>query len=352
MSVHQKKNGTWYVQYRIPGQKSPECEYFGVGPEAEAKAIARDEAIKEQKAKGKLVVRSRTPGAMYLDELAQAYLIERKLSGRSEQWLGEMETLFNEKILPELSFTPVDALTYPDIIRMAAKAWPSVKLATRQRYLGYLKAAFNYGRKHDLTTKNPLDKWEKQKEPRIEFNLTVQDLIKLYRCSAPHLAWAIKVEWHIGTRPGPSELFSIRWPHVDNENSLIRVYGTKTDGSFRVVPVDAGFNQELMKRRETALGEYVVHYKGRPIKKLQTAFEGAQKRAKLDYHVRLYDIRHLFATTMLNGGADHQAVSRLLGHSAVSTTHKWYYHFMPGEMHRAIATRPAIAWDIQDIQDK
>lgn len=349
MSVHQKKNGTWYVQYRVPGRKSPECEYCGVGPKGEAQARARDETIKAQKAKGKLI--AKVPGKMYLDALAQAYLTERNLSGRSGQWLKEVKTLFNEKILPELCFAPVDELTYPDIIRMAAKAWPNVKLATRQRYLGYLKAAFNYGRKHDLTTKNPLDKWEKQKEPRIEFNLTVRDLITLHRCAAPHLAWAIKVEWHIGTRPGPSELFAIRWRHVDFENGLIRVYGTKTDGSFRVVPVLPDFLGELEKKRKSAEGDYVVNYKGRQIKKLQTAFEGAQKRAMLGYHVRMYDIRHLFATTMLNGGADHQAVSRLLGHSAVTTTHKWYYHFMPGEMHRAIATRPPVAWDIQDIQD-
>lgn len=340
MSVHCKKNGTWYVQYRAKGEKNPKREYTGVGPEGETAARVLDQEIKARKERGEPVVSSRQPGKIYLDQLAQAYLSERKISGKSAQWLGEMEKLFNEKILPELCFCPVDDLTYPDIIAMAAKAWPEVKLATRQRYLGYLKAAFNFGRVHELTTKNPLIRWQRQPEPRIEFNLTVADLQKLYACAAPHLAWALKVEWHIGTRPGSSELFAIRWRHVDFENALIRVYGTKTDGSYRVVPVLPGFLSELGEKRQTAPGDYVVAYKGRQIKKLQTAFEGAQERAKLGYHVRMYDIRHLFATTMLNGGADHAAVSRLLGHSAVTTTHKWYYHVMPGETARAIALKP------------
>lgn len=340
MSVHCKQNGTWYVQYRARGEKNPKREYTGVGPEGEAAALALDREIKAQKERGEPVVSSRQPGKIYLDQLAQAYLSERKISGKSAQWLREMEKLFNEKILPDLCFCPVDDLTYPDVITMAAKAWPDVKLATRQRYLGYLKAAFNFGCVHELTNKNPLMRWQRQPEPRIEFNLTVPDLQRLYACSAPHLAWAIKVEWHIGTRPGPSELFAIRWRHVDFENALIRVYGTKTDGSYRVVPVLPEFLSELAKKRQTALSDYVVAYKDQPIKKLQTAFEGAQKRARLGYHVRMYDIRHLFATTMLNGGADHAAVSRLLGHSAVTTTHKWYYHVMPGETARAIALKP------------
>lgn len=101
-------------------------------------------------------------------------------------------------------------------------------------------------------------------------------------------------------------------------------------------PFEAALKEKLKK----AQGEFVVDYKGRQVKKLQTAFEGAQRRANLGYHVRMYDIRHLFATTMLNGGADHAAVAKLLGHSAVSTTHKWYYHVLPGETRRALAVKP------------
>ena len=342
MSFHCTKNGTWYVQYRVPGDKYPRREYTGVGPEGEKAAKALDRKVKEEKAKGVAAERVRRSDLVYLDQLAQAYLIERKLSGKSTQWLEEVETLFNDKILPRLCFCPVDELTYPDIIAMATEAWPKVKLATRQRYLGYLKAAFNYGRKHEMTMRNPLDKWSKQKEPRLEFNLTVPDLQKLYHCAAPHLAWAIKVEWHLGTRPGVSELFSLLWRHVDFESKVIKIHGTKTDGSFRVVPLLPGFLAELQEKQKNSQSAFIVEYKGRQVKKLQTAFEGAQKRAKLGYHVRMYDIRHLFATTMLNGGADHAAVSRLLGHSAISTTHKWYYHVMPGETHRALAVKPEL----------
>lgn len=115
------------------------------------------------------------------------------------------------------------------------------------------------------------------------------------------------------------------------------------------MPVLPEFLAELAQRREESQCDYIIEYKGQPVKRLQSAFDGAKRRANLGYPVRLYDIRHLFATVMLTGGADDAAVSRLLGHSAVSTTHRYYYHVMPGETRRAVALRPSLAWDIHGI---
>lgn len=335
MSVHQKANGTWFIRYRVPGEKNARSEYIGVGPEAEKRARERDYEIKTIKETGK-----RPSDRFYLDQLAQAYLTDRKLAGKSPAWLKEMESLFNVRFLPELCHLPVDDLSYSDVMAMADKHLSACKLATRQRYLGYLYACLNYGTRHKLTSNNPLATWEKQPEPRQELLLTVEDLQKLYRRCAPHLQWAIAVEWEVGARPGPTELYAIKWMHVDFERCLIRIPGTKTVLSNRLIPITPAFRDELKKRRETALSEYVIEYKGRGVKSTRKAFEGAQSRAKLPYHVRMYDIRHLFVTLLLDGGAGLAAVSRIIGHSRIATTQEWYYHLLPGAMKEAIAFKP------------
>lgn len=335
MSVHRKANGTWFIRYRVPGEKHARSEYIGVGPDAEKRARARDHEVKELKASGR-----RPSDKLYLDQLAQAYLSDRKLAGRSAAWLKEMETLFNIRFLPELCHLPVDELTYSDVMVMADRHLSACKLATRQRYLGYLYACFNYGTRHKLTTGNPLDTWEKQPEPRKELLLTVEGLQKLYRHCSPHLQWAIAVEWEVGARPGPTELYAIQWMHVDFERCLIRIPGTKTVLSNRLIPITPVFRDELKKRRESALSEYVIEYKGRGVRSTRKAFEGAQRRAKLPYHVRMYDIRHLFVTLLLDGGAGLAAVSRIIGHSRIATTQEWYYHLLPGAMKEAIAFKP------------
>lgn len=336
MSVHQKANGTWYVRYRVPGEKNARNEYIGVGDAAAQRARERDREIKAQKASGK-----RPSERMYLDQLAQAYLRDRKLAGKSSTWLAEMESLFNKRFLPELCHVPVDDLTYSEVMSMADKHLSKVSLATRQRYLGYLYACFNYGGKHQLTTGNPLSTWTKQPEPRKALLLTLEDLEKLYQHAASHLQWAIAVEWEVGARPGPSELYAIKWMHVDFERSLIRIPGTKTVLANRLIPITSAFSHELQKKRETAQSDYVIEYRGHGVKTMRRAFTRAQERANLPYHVRMYDIRHLFVTLLLDGGAGLAAVSRMIGHSRIATTQEWYYHLLPGAMREAIAFKPA-----------
>ena len=51
----------------------------------------------------------------------------------------------------------------------------------------------------------------------------------------------------------------------------------------------------------------------------------------------MYDIRHLFASVMLAGGADLAAVSILMGHSSTQMTANVYYELLEGEKKRAIS---------------
>lgn len=339
MSVHQKKNGTWFVQYRIPGERIPRREYFS-GADGERKARIRDAEIKLIKARGQQPL---DRGKVYLDTMAQAYIQERKMRGASNKWLYGFALLLNNYILPALTSKPVDAITYGDVLDFAERAWGKRTLATRQRYLGYLKALFRFGVEHGHSTNNPLAKWRKTKERRRDLRLTLEDLGKLLAHAPPHLAWAIEVEWELGTRPGPSELFSLRWDDVDWEACRVHVRGTKTHESNRLIPITPEFRDRLAAVRKTSECENIISYKGRPVKRMRKAVLGAAARAGLGYSVRLYDIRHLVASSMLAGGADLAAVSKILGHSNITTTQQHYYHLLQGEMARAIRSRPSIA---------
>jgi len=87
---------------------------------------------------------------------------------------------------------------------------------------------------------------------------------------------------------------------------------------------------------------YIIEFQGRPVKCLRSSFKAALKKAGITYPVRLYDIRHLFASVMLSKGADLAAVSGLMGHSSIQQTANTYYELMAGEKKRAIATLPSL----------
>lgn len=340
MSVHQTKKGIWFCQYRIQGQKSPKKEYFGRGDEAKRRAAIRDAEINLYRAKGQSL---RDPSHVYPDRLAQLYLDDCRMRDASEAFRKDFSSLLNKKILPLIAHIPVNHLTYSDIIDTVHQCWPNRSPNTRQRYLGYLRTMFRFGVVHEITESNPLSKWKKTKERRREMRLTVEDLGQILKHSPPHLAWIIEVEWELGARPGPTELFALQWRDVDWFNRAIHVRGTKTEEASRVIPLTDKFLARLREKREGAQTDFIIEFNGKPIKNnvlksLRTACESA----KIPYPVRLYDIRHLFASTMLAGGADLAAVSRLLGHADITTTQKHYYHLLKGEMARATALRPIL----------
>lgn len=67
------------------------------------------------------------------------------------------------------------------------------------------------------------------------------------------------------------------------------------------------------------------------------------EKAGLTYPMVMYDIRHLFATTLLREGGDVAAVSKLMGHASVKMTVDQYYHLLGDEKRRTIAKLPSLS---------
>ncbi|HYB04077.1 MAG TPA: tyrosine-type recombinase/integrase, partial [Nitrososphaerales archaeon] len=312
MSVHIKPDGRWFVAYRDENRKW-RCKYFGRGDDAEKEARAYDKELEADRIRGN---RPKAPSAqLYFDELCQKYVDDRRVNGASVRYIHDILNLLNNHIGPRFKDRTVESITYNEIIEVINELWPNPdhnpsRHATRQRYLTYLKAIFRFGLEHDLTTNNPLRKWKKSKEKKRRFYFTVEDLEKIIANAEPHLNWALEVEWNIGTRPGPSELFALKWADIDFENRRVNVYGSKTK-EYRSIPILEEFLEKLRAKKQDAKTEYIIEYRGRPIKKLRRSFQTACKNAEINYPVRMYDVRHLFASTMLKGGADLAAVSKL-----------------------------------------
>jgi len=71
------------------------------------------------------------------------------------------------------------------------------------------------------------------------------------------------------------------------------------------------------------------------------AFQASLKRAGLPRQ-RFHNLRHACATLLLEQGEDLGVVSKLLGHSTVSTTLDVYAHLTPAMGERAAARMDAI----------
>jgi len=337
MSIHLHHKGKSLI-VRWRDEHNNQCSrVFPNNPVGEAKAIALDAEVKKRKKLGQSCVLQRE--GLYFDDLVRQFIAEKRLSGASKKWLYEVQNLSN-KLLQDLCVAPVDNLTYQHVVE-AMQPYLACKVATRNRYQAYLKAIFNFGVEKNLTKSSPMTGWKKSTEEGLQLQLTAEDLALILEKAADHLKWALEVEYYLGTRPGSSELFALKFSDLRMDDTGIFVYGRKTK-SWRHVPLPEYFLEKLRARAEKHTSGYVVEYHGKPVNSLRTAWATAKRKAGITYRCRLYDIRHLYATTLLRKGGDLKAVSALLGHSTVVTTQKSYYHLMAGEKARAASLLPRL----------
>ena len=142
MSVHQLKDGRWFCAIpagTIPGQDKQKKEYFGRGPEGEAKARARHREL------GIGVPVARHITSVSFGELAEKYL-ESKDSTATRSTLNSLLYKVNHILIPLLGDLMAHEVTHAALDKfMAARSAQGVKNRTIRDDLAYIKAILNFG---------------------------------------------------------------------------------------------------------------------------------------------------------------------------------------------------------------
>ena len=320
MKPKKRPDGTWQINYR-DGEKS-RSRYFPAGSEGRrlASQFAAEVALKKSK-KETLPLAPRE--GIYLDELTQMWTDEKKVQGRKVRWLAEWAAAFNKHFLEPLCTKPAHKITQSDVMAVIAANYAQCKQATRNRYIGYLKATFTYGVDHGHLEANPLAKWKHGKEGRRTSRLTLDDLKAIYAHAPDYLAWAIEVAWHIPARPG-LDLFSLRYDaHVRYERGGVEINHSKV-GRRAFALCDKDFMQELLLHESMSKSGYLIEFKGRQVKRIEGGLCLAAKRAGLPYTLCMYDIRHLWITTMMDKGIEPSVIAYLAGTSVEMILDNYY----------------------------
>ncbi|TVM31603.1 tyrosine-type recombinase/integrase [Oceanidesulfovibrio marinus] len=347
MSVHQtKKTKKWYVKWWVPDEKKYYSKWFGAGPKngpEHRNAMAFDLEIKAKKALNKELPRKPpVVEEIYLEGLAKAYANHQRASGKSSRWLKEWLGMLDRHILPLVGHSPVNALTYQDMMRVVDYYTDrGCSPHTINRYLSYLKAMFRFGIRHGITTGNPLEHWRKRKEPPKQCLLNLEDLRRIQAHSPPHLAWGIEVAFNLVVRVGASELMALTWDRVDWSKRGVWVFMSKTNRE-KFVPCTDQFLAKLKSRKETANSRFIVEYKNQPFLRFRGSWKNAVRKAGIQYHTTPYDIRHLAITELLARGVDPGAVADIAGHSSAFFTITRYHHVREGAKRSAIEALPAL----------
>lgn len=324
MSVRKTNAGYWVVDFRDENGRRRSSS-FGKKPEGKKRATQFDLEIKLKKSRGESLHLTR-PSGIYLDQLCQIWINEKKVQGRKTEWLKDWASIFNSKFAPALTDKPCDLLTQADIIQVISDNYSESTQSTRNRYTGYLRSIFQYGLDQGHIKRNPLRYWKKGKEKGRKSMLTLDDLRHIQEKAPDHLAWAIDVAWHIPARPGPADLFSLRFDmNVNFYQGTVKIYHSKVN-KWATIKCSEKFMRKLFIAKQLNESGYIIEYKGRPVTHVKKSLARAAgpKGAQLSYSVCMYDIRHLWITTMVNKGVEPSTIAYLAGTSTRMIINNYY----------------------------
>ena len=151
----------------------------------------------------------------------------------------------------------------------------------------------------------------------------------------------------LGVRIGPTELFRLKWQDVDFERRTIRVWSAAKNKNmpYRDVPIGENLFEEMkvwVCSDAEAGYEFIVHFKGKQIDIIKSAWRDTKKAAGITRRMRPYDLRHAFATYALDNDAEWKSVAEIMGHSNPTMILTHYQHTSESSRRAAIESFPDI----------
>jgi integrase len=145
-----------------------------------------------------------------------------------------------------------------------------------------------------------------------------------------HLSPMVLLSMNTGMRRG--ELRKICWSDVDFEKAMLTIRGGYAkSGQTRYLPQNTEALDVLRRWRAQSVGTDVVF----PILRADKSWKAVLKAAKIE-RFRWHDLRHHFASRLVQRGVDLNTVRELLGHADISMTLR-YSHLAPEQKAEAVA---------------
>lgn len=326
LEVRKSGNKTFY--YRYTKDSKTVLHKLGnadttTADEARRLALKMKKAIATDTLESMFVKKSRVPTLQEFYD--QHYIPHVKL--HSSTW-DKNQSTFTIHILPALGKYHMDEITIPQVSRVHREMILKKKLAngTANKVLTFLRHAYNLAMDLKITgiSENPAAKvkhFEEQHKERYLSKHEAKRLMKAVNESKNiHLKFIVRFLLLTGARR--SEVLRAEWSHIDYIRGIWTIPITKNK-RIRKIPMSPELHEliaEIPKMHNKWLfpaQNFDGHYKD-----VNRAWYKARDRAGLQ-DLRMHDLRHSFASQLVNSGQSLYVVQKLLGHSDLKMTQRY-----------------------------
>lgn len=337
LEVRQSGGRTWYLRCVDERGKARQLRIGDATMISLSQARARAVELRSQLALGHdpLVEKAGLRKMPTFSEFAlQRYL--PYVQGYKRSWRLD-ESLLHNHLLPRFGSKYLDQVGREDIIALhqgyrARGAAPASanRLLILARYIFNLALRWEVPGLHKNPTQGVPLLEENNKRERYLSREETQRLYRAVQCSeSPMLRFIVPMLILTGARK--REVLDARWSDFDTTLRCWRIALSKS-GRARYVPLSEGVLTLLDQVREAREGWSLAHRDslwvfanpktGKPYSSIYHTWDNARKRAELP-GLRVHDLRHSFASYLVNAGRSLYEVQRILGHAQIRTTQRY-----------------------------
>jgi len=326
LEVRSTGKATYYQRYR---DKYARMKQSRIGP---ADAISLEEARHKARQIRTATVMGFDPNAEVLkyremptfkEYVDARYLPHVKVYKRS--WQLDEKMIANH-LLPVWGQAKLSEIAREDIQQFLSDLLAAgYKPGSANRLMALVKYIFSMAEKWEVIDKSPARGISKvadnsSKERFLTGEETERLLAALKQSKSPVLRDMI--EFLILTGARKSEAIHARWENVNLETCMWTVPISKS-GKPRYIPLSRAAVQVLIRRKTNGSAYVFPNPKtGKPLKHFYGSWHRIRTLAGLQ-DVRIHDLRHNFASLLVNHGRSLYEVQKLLGHADISTTQRY-----------------------------
>ena len=265
--------------------------------------------------------------ADFVEKRYLPFIQGRLASARDQEsfWRLRVKRAWGSKRLDEVR--PHDVVDLQERLRRDGLSDGSVN-----RYVAFVRRVFSLAIQWEAVEgKNPVAHASMRREHGRERYLGEAELRALFKAldAEPSQGAAAAIALLAATGARRGEALRAKWEHIDWDRRLWVVPVSKS-GRRRFIPLSDVAMAILERQRLSTPSVWVFPGSdpAKPLFDVRKAWVRVKARAGLEEDLRIHDLRHTFASTLVGKGRSLHEVGSLLGHSQMSMTMR-YAHLAP-----------------------
>jgi integrase len=332
--------GTYYLRYKDVTGKT--C-HQRIGRTADVTLVDARKAAKQLKAEialgGDPREEARAKKAVltvkeFLEDKYLPYVTPRKRSAKYD------ESMVRLRIVPRLGHLRLNQLTRHAIQQFhTALKEEGLAAASCDHHIKMIRHALNLAVQWEMLDKNPAAKVplfrEDNRKERYLNELELDQLLKVFRTDKNRTVCNVAL-FLLSTGARLNEALHAKWSQIDKEHRVWRIPATNSKSKkVRSIPLNDSALEVLEQLgTENKFEHLFINLKTKErLGHINKVWDRIRKAARLP-QLRIHDLRHQYASFLVNSGRTLYEVQQILGHSDPSVTQR-YAHLSTKAMQEA-----------------